>query len=299
MDLSSRPFRWDDLPATHALISESWRQNGPNFAHHVGDLYWGLLPWPGRDPEEDIHVWHDSSGHLTGLFWLDHAVGGDVMRHPDTEEQTETIIFARFEDEARRRGSKDFSTDCFLGDDRRSAFLADRGYAKAGYGDQHLLIDLTTGFNSPDPPEGYSVRGITGTDGIERRAEAHRAAWSDEKPSALSTEVYQELVKMPGYRQELDLVAVGPEGTFVSCTNAWYDDALKVGEFQPVGCHPNHRRKGVTRALILEGLHRLKALGAERAIVYTSSDNLGAQKLYESCGFRVIGYNWGFTKQLI
>ncbi|MCH7579859.1 MAG: hypothetical protein IIB22_06400 [Chloroflexi bacterium] len=49
---------------------------------------------------------------------------------------------------------------------------------------------------------------------------------------------------------------------------------------------------------MLEGLRRLRELGARQAIVYTSTDNLSAQKLYESCGFSVVGRDWNYTKRL-
>jgi len=103
---------------------------------------------------------------------------------------------------------------------------------------------------------------------------------------------------MPAYRRDLDFVAIGPDGKFVSCTNVWYDEELRVAEFEPVGCHPDHRRKGVTRALLLSALRHLRNLGTEQAIVYTSSENQAARALYESCGFRVIGHDWYYTKQI-
>ena len=295
----SRFFRWEDIPALHTLISEKWRRDGPRVALHIGDLYWRLRPQPGKEPTNDIRLWHLGDGRLSGFAWWDHAESGAAVAHPDADAGLETDMLDWFEADAVRRGCSSFTIGSFVDDERRLAMLEQRAYSKAEYGDPHLLVSLDDKLSEPVPPDGYSVGGLEGPHQIEKRAEVHREAWSRQgRPSAVTTEVYRKLISLPGYRQELDLVATGPDGAFVSCMNAWYDEDLRVGEFEPVGCHPDHRRKGVTRALMLEGLRRLRDLGATQAIVCTSTDNPGAQKLYESCGFKVVGHDWNYTKRL-
>ncbi len=298
MDLTSRFFRWEDVPALHALVSEKWRRDGPRVTLHVGDLYWQLRPRPGNEPTQDIRLWETTDGELAGFAWWDHVDSGNAIAHPDADPNINAIMLDWFEKDARRRGSNEFTTGCFVDDAARLSFLSGRGYERAEHGDPHLIISLETDAANPKPPVGYSVRSVEGLQEIEERAAVHRSAWSADRPSAVTTEVYLELIRLPGYRQDLDLVAVASNGEFVSCTNVWYDKELHVGEFEPVGCHPEHRRRGVTRALMLEGLRRLRNLGATQAIVYTSTDNPGAQMLYESCGFRVAGHNWNYTKKL-
>jgi ribosomal protein S18 acetylase RimI-like enzyme len=62
----------------------------------------------------------------------------------------------------------------------------------------------------------------------------------------------------------------------------------RTGEFEPVGARPAHRRKGLGKAVILEGLPRLRERGAEAGIVYSVHSNEAATKLYESAGFRTL-----------
>ena len=45
----------------------------------------------------------------------------------------------------------------------------------------------------------------------------------------------------------------------------WLDSDNKAGLFEPVACLPDYRRRGLSRAMVVEGLRRLKALGAESA----------------------------------
>jgi ribosomal protein S18 acetylase RimI-like enzyme len=54
--------------------------------------------------------------------------------------------------------------------------------------------------------------------------------------------------------------------------------------FEPVCTHPAHRRLGLARTLILEGMRRLHDLGALTADV-ESGDGEVASTLYRECGF--------------
>jgi ribosomal protein S18 acetylase RimI-like enzyme len=57
------------------------------------------------------------------------------------------------------------------------------------------------------------------------------------------------------------------------------------GYLQRVAVHPERRREGYGRAVVLDGLHWLHRHGATKALVNTQRENLGALALYESCGF--------------
>ena len=96
----------------------------------------------------------------------------------------------------------------------------------------YLLISLERDAQPPVPPNGYSIRSIEGPHEIEQRVAVHRDAWSTWGQSSLTANVYQKLVRIPGYRQDLDLVALDRDGEFVSCANVWYDEQLCVGEFE-------------------------------------------------------------------
>jgi len=53
--------------------------------------------------------------------------------------------------------------------------------------------------------------------------------------------------------------------------------------------HPQHRRRGIARALLKEALSRARTLGAEVAWLEVRPSNLAAQALYESFGFKKVG----------
>ncbi|MFZ0546808.1 MAG: GNAT family N-acetyltransferase [Candidatus Promineifilaceae bacterium] len=84
--------------------------------------------------------------------------------------------------------------------------------------------------------------------------------------------------------RELDLVAVARDGRFAAYVGVPYDAYNRRGIFEPVCTHPDHRQKGLARALMQEGLRRLKALGAVDVVVETG-DMIPANRLYASLGF--------------
>jgi ribosomal protein S18 acetylase RimI-like enzyme len=53
--------------------------------------------------------------------------------------------------------------------------------------------------------------------------------------------------------------------------------------FEPVGTHPDYRRRGLAKAVLCEGLRRLKVLGATTAYVGCGTGP-DVARLYESVG---------------
>jgi ribosomal protein S18 acetylase RimI-like enzyme len=112
------------------------------------------------------------------------------------------------------------------------------------------------------------------------------------------TRIYKNVMRLRGYRRDLDIVAVAKDGEFVAFCTCWLDTENKTGLFEPVGCVPGYRRRGLSQTVFSEGLRRLKALGAESAVVGTNPLNVPAIRLYESCGFRISFTDFTYCKTL-
>ena len=104
-------------------------------------------------------------------------------------------------------------------------------------------------------------------------------------PSRVTVESFTKLQTAWPYRADLDCVVEAPDGSFAAYCLAWLDDENRVGELEPVGTHPDHRRRGLASAVCRFALHRLREEGAERAIVYSLAGS-DATALYESIGMR-------------
>jgi predicted N-acetyltransferase YhbS len=87
------------------------------------------------------------------------------------------------------------------------------------------------------------------------------------------------------YDPELDLAIRAPDGHVAGYALFWYDPVTQVGLVEPMRVEEGYWRRGLARAMLTEGLHRLARRGARRLKVVYSSDVAGS--LYVGSGFRV------------
>ncbi|CAM5265265.1 hypothetical protein STANM309S_00019 [Streptomyces tanashiensis] len=60
----------------------------------------------------------------------------------------------------------------------------------------------------------------------------------------------------------------------------------RPGLLEPMGVHPDHRRRGHGRAISVAAAVALRGPAASSALVCTPSSDVGAVATYESAGFR-------------
>jgi ribosomal protein S18 acetylase RimI-like enzyme len=98
-------------------------------------------------------------------------------------------------------------------------------------------------------------------------------------------------LRQPGYRPELDLVAVDPNGHLAGFCIAWLTlrglDGRPTGQIEPMGVRADLRRRGLGRALLAEAISRLQHLGASQILVETDNYRDAAYALYADAGFKV------------
>ena len=145
-------------------------------------------------------------------------------------------------------------------------------------------------------PTGCQVRAVADAGEVSNRAAAQCEVWHPWTVGNVSDDDYARLMRLPGYHRELDVVAVAPDGIIAAYVNCWIDSVNRIGDFGPVGARPAYRRQGLTRAVLLEGLRRLKAHGMDRVCVSTGVSNTPALRLYESVGFRIVNKYLDYVK---
>jgi mycothiol synthase len=309
MQLYSRNFQGnDDFQKMRTFLIAARRDTGhyAGYWHIGGGLTWCTFLMAFRvDLSANIRLWEDRVGALVGFAIFGDDFSMDMQVRPDVRWQgieEEMLVWA----ETRWRESIDNPTipqerkrDLFTGvlveDAPRIAFLEHHGFTR---GNKHL-VRFVRSLAAPIPaptrsvPDGFCVRGVAGEHEITNRASAHREAFH---PSRITDEGYARLMRMSEYDRDLDVIAVAPDGVIAAYAMCWVDGVNKVGEFEPVGTRPAFQRQGLARAALLEGMARMKARGAETALVSTGEENAGAIRLYESVGFRVVNQELTFTK---
>lgn len=66
----------------------------------------------------------------------------------------------------------------------------------------------------------------------------------------------------------------------------WNDLIDEHGKIHDVFVHPDHRGRGIARALLTAACDQLRARGCERLMLSTATANQAAQKLFAALGFR-------------
>src|SRR6201999_2422809 len=121
--------------------------------------------------------------------------------------------------------------------------------------------------------------------GPEAAVQAHLDAWA---PSTYTAESYEGVRRTATYRGDLHILVEAPDATMASSTIMWLDEANRTAEFEPVGTHPDYRRLGLARAMLLHGMRLARAAGATHATVAClgARGRSAARELYYGVGFR-------------
>ena len=143
--------------------------------------------------------------------------------------------------------------------------------------------DLTD-VEQPVLPAGFRFR-TADEAGPAAAVQAHVDAWA---PTTYSAEAYADVRRTAAYRGDLHVLVEAPDGTMASSAIMWFDEANKTVEFEPVGTHPDYRRLGLARAMMLHGMHLARAAGAAHATVVCKGapGRPGPRALYYGVGFR-------------
>ena len=74
-------------------------------------------------------------------------------------------------------------------------------------------------------------------------------------------------------------------------------DAAGSGEILNLAVDPDHRRRGIARALLDRGLAELARRGADEVFLEVRESNASAQQLYRGAGFRPVGVRADYYRQ--
>jgi GNAT superfamily N-acetyltransferase len=268
---------------------------------HPGDLVWQLKP--DYDKPHGVRLWF--SGDTVEAVVM--FVAADQLWFETLPEADDLVpdIVARAE-RARLRNPGDapkLSIRLFAKDAARIAVLEQLGYRDSAPEGVWFRRDLSEPLPQIVLPDGFTLRDCTGVD-PERRALAHREAWSDLSdigiPNARSTfsaDDYRAIAAAPYHDPSLDIVMEGPDGTYAANAICWADPATGLAIFEPTGTHPAYRRHGLMRLVMLEAMRRLKDRGFKYAGVGTAHFNTPARSTYGSIATQYDETRW-WTKAL-
>lgn len=273
---------------------------------------------PSRDLARDICLWEDAGGKLIGFALLSISEPGEVTDgwlsfrvHPEARGGgVEAAVVAwgetRMREVASLRGaSVKLRSGVRTQDADRIAVLESCGFQIARYFCR-MARSLWEPIPEPQFPEGFLLRQVSCEQDAEAWVEMFNQSFIDHwNHHDLTVEEFNYYSAKPDYRNDLDLISVTGDGTFVAfcyCDISQEENTRtgrNEGWIGVLGTRRGFRKIGLGRAMLLAGLQRLKSAGVETAILGVDAANpSGALRLYESAGFHKIRDSISYVKDV-
>lgn len=315
MNLTPRPFRGIDdhenvmhfLGGRHSR--SAWIPPVPYWTTGKSRIGIYLTMFEGN--RNNHQLWQDDNGRVhaytslspdenTPITFMPEKRDWRGFIHPDywSEERMRELMAAAEIRLKQRASQEPITTAAYESDVANTAVLEANGYVKQEALDVYMTRPLDQPIPTPTVPAGFVIRQFAGETEIESRAIVTNSAFGGfAEVSEWSLHNLQNMMRFCQTDGAVDFVAVTTDGQIVSSAIAFCDPSTQLGEFDPVGTHRDFWRQGLAKALLLTGLHWLKAKGMATAVVRTSINNQPAKKAYESIGFQTVDTLYRYQKR--
>lgn len=290
-----QPFTHADLDAVIELVGIAYREaqfsgeHPGNILHHLSN---GMR---GQNTESALRVYHQSGGLRAVLLFedLDEYVFS-VTVHPDLWQtplertlhlagEQQLLQLAPEPSQAEGDNPPAWVHAAWDGNQRQMDFLQSLGYT---LDPQPFILQSLRDLTDIPPAQlldGYTIRNTTEAD-VEQLCAVHSSAFD----SDWTPEEYLAVMRTPGFDPSRERVVVAPDGRFAAFCVWWPDAVSKVAQFEPVGCHADFQRRGLTRALMYDTMHLMRAAGMTHVMVghEPAEENPASAALYAALGFQ-------------
>ncbi len=291
MPVQLRPYKH---ATDYDLVSEfliAHYQPGNRDGNYLEPAWEYMHHHPAMDTSvlEHIGIWEDN-GAIVGVVHPEWELGEAFFEfHPAYRELRQQMLDYA---EAHLVGRETPEGPAYLQvwvndwDEPFQALLAERGYEHAAEQDWPMAqLAMPDPFPEISLPMGYA---LTDLEKEPDWAKVHRALWRgfnhEGEPPGGQEELDERraMFDTPKARRDLKIVVRAPSGDFVAFCGTFFEPNARFCYVEPVATDPDHRRMGLGRAAVLEGVRRCGALGATDAYVGSN------QPFYLSLGFEVI-----------
>jgi ribosomal protein S18 acetylase RimI-like enzyme len=225
---------------------------------------------------ERLHLWRDESGELIGFCTFYHEMTF-LQVHPQVR-----FIESDMLDWAERSWGGEralIETQAYQYDAERKKLLVQRGYQDMGADSNLHVYDLSRPYPALDLPPGFRIESLAENRNYEARVATERLVFDSDY---LDKNWFKGKSSAPSYSFDWDLSVISPEGQHVAFAVAWIDRRNKAAQIDPVGTHPDYRRRGLAKALLSECFRRLYAAGILCAYIGSAPEPNSSNRLYDS-----------------
>ncbi len=305
ISIRNRAFHWnEDFETVRQFLIEIWNE-GPLYRNWIPSMFENMKFGPGGkeyvdEDDEHVRIWEGPDSRIIGVSIAKPSGECWVHIHPQFLDCEREIILWIEEQRSKTKSSSGERVRCHFvveeHDHNRIEMLRDLGYERSEI--EGISQVRKQGLSIPDyhVPEGYSVRNAEIMEEWEEYRRVQMAVFSHVKE--MSRKMLELYSKASFYIPELDIVAVDPKGRFAAFCTGRIDPVSRIAELEPVGTHPDHRKKGLAKAVIIECLKRLESHNPVAVVILGAAPTEGANRLYESVGFENLGERHIWSKDI-
>lgn len=164
-----------------------------------------------------------------------------------------------------------------------AALAAGRGYEiHPDFGEKHARLGLDPPIPEATLPPGFRLQSLAEDNDLDKVSRVLWRGFNHEGPRPIHEIEGRRMAQgAPNFRPDLTIVAVAPNGDFVSFGGMWVVPENRIAYVEPVATDPDFRRMGLGRAVVEESLRRAAAEGA--AVAWVGS----GQEFYSAMGFTI------------
>ncbi len=243
------------------------------------------------EEDEQVKIWeddekNDSTSKIVAVTVCKPEGDCRIFIHPEHRQLERKLILWLEEHLQEIQKEQDKKQIFFYVNDwdlYRQELLQELGYEDKGPGEHERIRPLDLPIPETKLPEGYLIRHVD----VETEFENYLSVISSvfKHCSNMTPHLAKAYSKAEFYNKELDLVAVAPDGSFSAFVTVRIDPVSRFAELEPVGVHPDHRRKGLAKAICCEGLQRLQKYNPKSITIIGAANTEAATRLYDSLGF--------------
>ena len=247
---------------------------------------WMLTNWEYLEDEylQRIGIW-EKEGEIVGVTLFDHSLDVifPIVLQGYEELYGEMIGYAR--DHMVKEKDPEFLIYSDDGDVFLKKELQRQGFIATEEKNMTAVYDLSGTVPERDLPEGYRITTLSEEEDHKKLLFCLFKGFGHEEAGETfcCDKNREEEMKIAYGKPHVDLalrVSVkDKDGNYAAHCGMWYDPKARLALVEPVCVIPEERRRGLGREAVYEGLRRVKALGAEIAVVGSS------QQFYYALGF--------------
>ena len=228
--------------------------------------------------QENAHLWKNERNELIGFFISENGKSYfEIQIHPKYRFIEKEILEWILKNWAKSKTQ--IVTNIYAWNEDRIKLLAEYGFENKGLEAVDFCYDTNLYPKNLTIDGDYHFETFSENYNYENHIETQRLAFGRTKDQ-LNREWFETKCLAPGYSSNWDFIVVDSKGNHLAFCVAWLDADNKIAEIDPVGTHPDYRKKGLAKAVITNCFIKLQKNGIHKAQIIGFSDI--AKKLYRS-----------------